>query len=52
MNAFPYTASAVQIEGLLYWNTGNDMHFAEFHIGKHFRTYTEHFFREIHSFDK
>jgi hypothetical protein len=40
----PYTVSAVEFVGLLGWYTSNDIHFAEFHIAKHFRTYTETFF--------
>jgi hypothetical protein len=26
--------------GLLWWKTGNDIHFREFHITEHLRTYT------------
>jgi hypothetical protein len=33
--------SAVEMVGLLWWNDGSDIHFAEFHIAKNLRTYTE-----------
>jgi hypothetical protein len=36
-----YTISAMEIVGLLWWNTSNNVHFAEFHIAKHLRMYTE-----------
>jgi hypothetical protein len=31
--------SAVEMVGLVWWNTGNDILFAEFHTAKHLRTY-------------
>jgi hypothetical protein len=35
-----YTDSAIGMVGLLWRNTGNSMHLAEFHIGKPLNTYT------------
>jgi hypothetical protein len=31
----------MEMIGLLWWNTGNNIYFAEFHSAKHFRMYTE-----------
>jgi hypothetical protein len=31
----------MEIVGLLWWDTINDIHCAEFYIAKHLRTYTE-----------
>jgi hypothetical protein len=33
--------SALEMVELLWWNTSNDIHFSEFHIPKHLRTYRE-----------
>jgi hypothetical protein len=32
-----YTVSVLEMAGLLGWNTGNDIHFTEFHNEKHLR---------------
>jgi hypothetical protein len=36
-----YMVSAVEIVWVLWWNTSSSIHFAEFHISKYLRTYTE-----------
>jgi hypothetical protein len=36
-----YTVSPMEMVGLLLWNTSNYTNFAEFHIAKHLRIYTE-----------
>jgi hypothetical protein len=35
------TVSAMEMAGLLWWNTGNDIHFTEFHNEKHLRIDTK-----------
>jgi hypothetical protein len=41
LTCISYTFSAMEMVGLLWWNTGNDIHFAEFHTAKRLRMYTE-----------
>jgi hypothetical protein len=41
MKLILYLVSAMEMAGLLWWNTINHIHFTEFYITEHLRTYIE-----------
>jgi hypothetical protein len=41
MKLISYVVSAMEIVGLLWWNRSNHIHFTEFYLAEHLRTYLE-----------
>jgi len=45
-----YVVSAIDMVGVMWWNTGNNIRFAEFHISRHLRMYPDFWWRLIFSY--